>query len=145
MENNIIIYTDGGARGNPGPAAVGVVFYDDKKHLIKEYAECLGKTTNNDAEYQAIILALRKAKMLFGKDKAKQLKIEFRSDSELVVRQLSHKYKIEETHLQQLFLKVWNLSVDFSEVKFTHIPREENKEADRLVNEALDRSAATLL
>lgn len=144
----LIIYTDGGARGNPGPAATGVVIYDesafakasvDKKGVpIKKHSEYLGEKTNNEAEYQAIIFALKKVKALYGKDEIKSMQIELRSDSELIVKQLNHQYKIEEEHLQKLFMKVWNMLIDFGEVKFVHIPREKNKEADRLVNECLD-------
>lgn len=134
----LIIYTDGGARGNPGPAAVGVVIADENIRPIKKYSEYLGEKTNNEAEYQAIILALKKVKALYGKDKIKAMQIEVRSDSELIVKQLNHQYKIEEEHLQKLFMKVWNMLIDFSSIKFVHIPREKNKEADRLVNECLD-------
>jgi len=133
----IQIYTDGGARGNPGPAAVGVVIKKDGQ-TIKKYGECLGEATNNQAEYQAIIFALKKAKLLFGKKKTKEMDLEFLTDSELIVKQLNHEYKIKEKELQPLFLKVWNLLVDFKNVIFIHIPREKNKEADALVNEALD-------
>ncbi|KKR03581.1 MAG: Ribonuclease H [Parcubacteria group bacterium GW2011_GWF2_39_13b] len=134
----LIIYTDGGARGNPGPAATGVVIAGENSEPIKKYSEYLGEKTNNEAEYQAIIFALKKVKALYGKDKIKAMKIEVRSDSELIVRQLNHQYKIEEEHLQKLFMKIWNMLIGFGEVKFVHIPREENKEADKLVNECLD-------
>lgn len=151
----IIIYTDGGARGNPGPAAIGIVFYlssealakgdNDKGQIIKEYSEYLGKTTNNEAEYQAVIFALKKAKLLFGKGKIKQIEVECRLDSELVIKQLNHQYKIEEENLQLLFIKIWNLLVDFGKVSFIYVPREKNKEADRLVNQALDSQNSRLL
>lgn len=140
----IIIYTDGGARGNPGPAAIGVVFRNDKEQSIKEYSEYLGEATNNQAEYQAVIFALKKAKLLFGKNKIKQLEIECRLDSELVVKQLNHQYKIEEKNLQSLFIKTWNLLVDFGRVNFVYVPREKNKEADKLVNQALDQRGGSL-
>ena len=134
----LIIYTDGGARGNPGPAAIGIVIADEKSAPIKKYSEYLGEKTNNEAEYEAIIFALKKVKALYGKDKIKNIDIELKSDSELIVRQLNHQYKIEETHLQKLFMKIWNALIDFGKVEFIHIPREENKEADALVNECLD-------
>lgn len=138
----VIIYTDGGSRGNPGPAAIGVVICDEKGTVIKEYGECIGKTTNNEAEYQAVIFGLKKIKQLFGKKDAKNFEVEFRCDSELIVKQLSGLYKIEEPGLQPLFIKVWNLKIELGEIKFKHIPREENKRADRLVNEALDGGRA---
>jgi len=134
----LIINTDGGSRGNPGPAAWGAVFKDESGKIIKKYSQVLGEITNNEAEYQALIFALKKAKALFGKEKIKQIEIEARLDSELVVKQLNHEYKIEEENLQPLFLKIWNLMLDFGPIKFVAIPREDNREADRLVNEALD-------
>ena len=137
----IIIYTDGGSRGNPGPAAIGVVFCNERGQVIKEYSEYLGEATNNEAEYQAVIFALKKFKALFGKKLAQNTEIEIKSDSELLVKQLAGKYKILEPDIQQLFLQVWNSKIDFKEVKFKLISREKNKEADRLVNEALDSTA----
>ena len=133
----ITIYTDGGSRGNPGPSAIGVVIYKENQ-IIKTYSEFIGEATNNETEYQAAVFALKKAKLLFGKKKAKEMEIEFLMDSELAIKQLNHKYKIKEEKLQLLFIEVWNLILDFKKVNFKHIPREKNKEADRLVNEALD-------
>jgi len=135
----IIIYTDGGSRGNPGPSALGVVFCNQRGQKIKEYSEYLGQAlTNNEAEYQAVIFALKKFKALFGKKLAKNTEIELKSDSELLIKQLNSKYKILDSKIQPLFLKVWNLKIDFKKVKLTLIPREKNKEADQLVNEALN-------
>ena len=135
----IIIYTDGGARGNPGPAAVGVVICDETGKTLKEYSEYLGeRQTNNEAEYQAVILALKKAKALYGKEKIKSVEIEIRSDSELLVKQINGQYKVAEPRMQALFMEVWNLKVELGHIRFITIPREQNKEADRLVNEALD-------
>src|SRR3989344_2545931 len=137
----IIIYTDGGARGNPGPAGIGVVIKDEKENLIKNYSQNLGEKTNNEAEYEAVIYALKKAKHLFGKEKVKNMNFEIRTDSELVCRQLRGKYKIEEERLFPLFIKIWNLKIEFggSNIFFNEISRSKNKEADRLVNEALDQ------
>ncbi len=137
-ESKLIIYTDGGSRGNPGPAALGVVIQDTSGKMIKEYGEALGVRTNNEAEYEAVIFALKKVKALFGKEKTKTMTLEVRMDSELVMKQLTGKYKIEEEKLFPLFIKIWNLKMDFGAITFTHIPREKNKEADRMVNEALD-------
>ncbi len=136
--SKITIYTDGGARGNPGPAAIGVVIKQEGRE--KTYKQYIGQTTNNEAEYQALIFALKKTKSLLGKQKARQAKVECFLDSELVVRQLNHEYKIENEKMQKLFITVWNLMLDFGHVSFFHVPREENKEADRLVNEALDEA-----
>ncbi len=134
----IIIYVDGGARGNPGPAAVGVLFCNEKKNCFKKFSEYLGKLTNNEAEYKAAIFALKKFKAIFGKKLAKETEIEIRSDSELLVNQMNGKYKILEKNLQSLFLELWNLKLDFKKVKFKLIPREKNKEADKLVNQTLN-------
>lgn len=130
--DRLVIYTDGGARGNPGPAALGVVVGD------KEYSEYLGEITNNKAEYLALIFALKKAKALLGSKKAGEAELEVRMDSELIVRQLNGIYKIKEPDLQPLFIEVWNLRLDFKKVEFKHIPREQNKRADKLVNRELD-------
>lgn len=135
----IIIYTDGGSRNNPGPSAIGVVFYNEKNQLIKSYSEYLGDNfTNNEAEYQAVIFALKKFKALFGKKIAENSEIELRTDSEFLLKQLKGEYKVLEPRMQSLFITVWNLRIDFKKIKFTLIPREKNKEADKLVNEALD-------
>lgn len=138
----IIIYTDGGSRGNPGPAAAGVLFYNEKGQVIKKYSQFLGENlTNNEAEYQAIVFALKKFKQLFGKKLAKNSDVELRSDSELLIKQLNAEYKILDSKIQSLFLKVWNLKLDFKKVKFKLISRTKNKEADLLVNEILDKEA----
>ncbi|MBI2024567.1 MAG: ribonuclease HI family protein [Candidatus Harrisonbacteria bacterium] len=129
------IYTDGGARGNPGPAAIGAVVGG------KKYGEYIGETTNNVAEYKALAFALKKAKALIGKAKAKQTEVVCYMDSELLMRQLTGVYKIEDEGLQPLWLEIWNLKLDFKNVEFKHIPREKNKEADKLVNQALDKKA----
>jgi len=130
--DQVKIYTDGGARGNPGPAGIGVVFCDQKNQIIKKYSQAIGERTNNQAEYEAIIFALKKAK------KMKFKKVECFSDSELIINQLSHKYKIKDKDLQPLFINVWNLMIDFEKITFHHIPRQQNKEADRLVNQVLN-------
>lgn len=140
--NKVIIYTDGGSRGNPGPAAIGVVIKDAGEILIKKYSKGIGNATNNEAEYEAVIFALQKAKQLFGKQKIKGLDIEIRLDSELVSRQLSARYKIEEARLFPLFIKIWNMKIDFGKIIFKEISREKNKEADWLVNEALDQKGS---
>jgi len=140
----IIVNTDGGSRGNPGPAALGVVFFDSAGKMLKSYSKALGTRTNNEAEYEAVIFALQKAKLLYGGAKIKKMEFEIRMDSELIVSQLGGKYKIEEEKLQPLFLKIWNIKIDFGTLTFIHVPREKNKEADRMVNEALDKEQGGL-
>ena len=135
----IIIYTDGGSRGNPGKAGIGVVFCNEMGQEIKKFGEYLGDNlTNNDAEYMAVIFALKKFKALFGKKIAEVSEIEIRSDSELLVNQMNGKYKLENEKIQKFFIEIWNLKIDFKSVKFKAIPREKNKVADSMVNEALD-------
>lgn len=135
MNSDILtIYTDGGSRNNPGPAAIAAVFYQNGKK-ITEHSAFIGHATNNEAEYQALILALQKAKPLKAKN------IDFFLDSELAVKHLNHKYKIKDEKIIPLFIKVWNLTLDFGKVTFTHIPREKNKEADALLNKILDAEA----
>lgn len=139
----IIIYTDGGSRGNPGKAGIGVVFCNEREQVIKKYGEYLGDNlTNNEAEYSAVIFALKKFKALFGKAIAETSDVEVKADSELLVKQMNGEYKILDEKIQKLFIDVWNLKLDFKSVKFKHTPRDKNKEADRLVNEALDGQAA---
>lgn len=143
-ENRIRVYTDGGSRGNPGPAAIGVVICGPDGNLLTSYGKAIGRKTNNEAEYGAVVFALAKVKSLFGGTKAKATTLEVFMDSELVQRQLSGQYKIEEERLFPFFIKIWNLRIDFRAVTFTHIPREKNRDADRLVNEALDNEQAEL-
>ncbi|MFA6551409.1 MAG: ribonuclease HI family protein [Patescibacteria group bacterium] len=127
----LIIHTDGGARNNPGPAGIGAVIAADGK-VVKEISEYIGETTNNQAEYKAVIRALEEAKKL-GADE-----LEFYLDSELVVRQFNRIYKVRDKDLAPLFMKVYNLAQNFKKVTFKHIMRERNKEADMLVNRAID-------
>jgi ribonuclease HI len=131
--SKVLVYTDGGARNNPGPAGVGVIILDGAKKIeLKKY---LGERTNNWAEYEAVIFALTEAKKrgLAGRD------IEVRMDSELIQRQLTDEYQVKEETLWPQYMKVHNLLVaNFPRITFVHVRREENKEADRLVNEAID-------
>ena len=145
LEKKVLINIDGGSRNNPGPAALGVVFLNEKGRVIKDYFQFLGKATNNEAEYQAFIFALRKAKLLFGRERIKNLDIELRSDSSLLVNQLKGEYKVKEENIKKLFLEAWNLKIDFKNLKIILIPREENKAADRLVNQALDSQPQKLI
>lgn len=135
--NKVIINIDGGSRGNPGPAAFGAVF-TLSDGVVKTYSGFLGQATNNEAEYQALIFALKKAKALLGKDKIKKTPLEIRSDSELLVKQINGQYKILEPRIQQLFLEAWNLKLDFFDISVVSVPRTENKMADQAANEALD-------
>lgn len=133
MSNELKIYTDGGSRGNPGPAAFGVAITDESGRVLGKYSKYLGETTNNQAEYQAIHFALSKAKEM------KANEVEIYSDSELIVNQLNQNYKIKNQDLGVWFLKIWNLRQEIGKVRFIYVPRSENREADRLVNRELDK------
>jgi ribonuclease HI len=135
----IIIYTDGGARGNPGPAAIGVQVQDDKGKVLKEVSQTIGNSTNNIAEYMGVVEGLKAVKELFGK-KTKEMEFEVRMDSELIQKQLSAEYQIKEPGLIPYFIEIHNMRVaSFPNLTLIHVKREKNKEADRLVNEALDQ------
>jgi ribonuclease HI len=137
----IIVYTDGGARGNPGNAGVGVVVTDTKRNILKQASKALGIATNNMAEYEAVIVALDVLKKLF-KDKTKEMEFEFRMDSQLVQRQLIGQYKVKDQNLQTQFSKAFKIIKEsFPNISFNHIMREENNLADGLANEAMDRAA----
>ena len=139
-KEKIIIFTDGGSRGNPGSAAYGFVIKNGAGETLKQEGETMGIATNNEAEYQAVIAALKKAKSMVGKEKLKAMVIEVYMDSQLAVEQLSGRYKIENEKLQKKFMDLWNMRVELGgNITFTHIPREQNKEADRMVNMALDK------
>ncbi|MDA1079627.1 MAG: ribonuclease HI family protein [bacterium] len=130
----VVLFSDGGARGNPGPAAVGVVCLSDSK-LIFEFGKYLGETTNNVAEYTAVILGLDE--LLKTKESLEE--ITWKLDSKLVVEQLARRWKIKEPHLQELAKQCWDRLKQLSvPCQFQHIPREENVRADALVNTTLD-------
>lgn len=128
----LIIYTDGGARGNPGPAAAGVVFFNNKQEKVAEFSKFLGYATNNQAEYKSLILALEKAIEL------KPQQVEVFLDSELVVNQLSGHYRVKNKDLKPLHQQVLKLVRKFDKASFHHILRQGNKLADKLVNQILD-------
>lgn len=135
--DKVIIYTDGGARGNPGPAGIGVVIQDAEGVTLHEASAYIGETTNNVAEYEALIRALEDLQM-FG-DKLRDLQVEVRMDSELVVRQMQGVYKVKEPSLKERFGKVAHIRMEhIPNMTFVHVPREKNKRADQLVNEAID-------
>lgn len=127
-----VLNTDGGARGNPGPSAAAAVFYDLDGNIVVELSEYLGTATNNVAEYKALILGLQEAVTCGVID------LEIRMDSELIIKQMRGEYKVKEPTLQALHAKANGLVRDLKNVKFSHVPRAQNKEADRLVNACLD-------
>lgn len=131
----LVIYTDGGARGNPGPAAIGIVIYDSRGKLLKKFAKYLGERTNNEAEYEAVIQGL-----LFARNLKTQI-AEFKLDSELIARQLNYIYRVREKRMLEFVLRIRNLETNFKKVSYRYVPREKNAVADRLVNECLDDKA----
>ena len=133
MSKKLIIHTDGGARGNPGPAGIGAILQDEHGKILAEISRYIGKATNNQAEYQAVLAAIIKAEQL----KAEEL--DFYLDSELVVKQMNREYKVKDKALASLFVKIYNQSLKFKKIKFHHISREKNKPADLLANQAMDR------
>jgi Ribonuclease HI len=132
------LFTDGGSRGNPGSAAIGVYAIDATGTVILEHAETIGNSTNNIAEYCAVATGLELLKQKVGKG-IKDKTVELKLDSELVKKQLNGEYQIKDAGLVPYFVEIHNLRVSsFPNLKLTHVPRAQNKEADRLVNEALD-------
>ncbi len=130
----VIIYTDGASRGNPGPASVGIYVTDLDNQVVDEVGEKLGHQTNNFAEYTAVVRSLEIAQTRGCE------KILLRSDSELMVKQMTGLYKVKSDVIKPLYQKVLQLKGNFKELKFEHVRREFNREADRVANEALDRS-----
>ena len=131
-----IVHTDGAARGNPGPAAIGVVIEDEEGRTVYEASRALGVRTNNEAEYLALITALEYLKDV------RPAEVEFRLDSELVVKQIGGQYKVKEPRLQALHGQVIMLLNAVKKFRFRHVRREQNARADELANEALDAKGA---
>lgn len=137
-----ILYTDGGARGNPGPAAAGAVIYDADSQKIEEFSSFLGITTNNQAEYQAMILGLGRIQKIIGDEHVvKEVNVDMYSDSELIIKQLKGEYRVKSKALKPIFAKLQELISKFNKVSLQHIPRHNNKEADKLVNIELNKNA----
>ena len=132
--HKVKVYSDGGARGNPGPAAIGVLVCDEAGNDLQDHQETIGQTTNNVAEYKAVLAGLELAKKLGARE------IDYFVDSELVARQMSGQYRVKTPHILELFLKVKEKARHFVHLKFTHVPRthEKIRYVDRLVNQALD-------
>ena len=128
----LILHVDGGARGNPGPAAIGVVLSTADGQVVEEVAQRIGHATNNVAEYQAVLLGLERARDLGGTE------VELINDSELVARQLTGAYKVKHPSMKPLHQRALSLLAGFDGWSIRTVPRAENARADELVNEALD-------
>ena len=131
-------YSDGGARGNPGPAAIGYVICSPHGEVVREGAECIGDMTNNKAEYRAMLKAMETARAL------KATKLLCHGDSELIVYQLQGRYRIKDAQLKTLAEKVKSVALHFKSVQWTQVPREHPmiRRADKLLNLALDKAGA---
>jgi ribonuclease HI len=132
LNDKLVIYTDGAARGNPGPAAIGVVLKDAAGATAATIGRTLGKKTNNQAEYAAVIAGLEKAISLGARQ------VTLKSDSELIVKQLMGLYRVKNADLRELYQKVIKLAGQLEKFSAVSIPREQNKQADALCNKALD-------
>jgi len=130
--SRLTVYTDGAARGNPGPAGAGVHIEDEHGTHVAEAVEFLGKTTNNVAEYRALLLGLVRARELGASE------VEIRADSELVIRQMTGEYRVRNAGLLDLCRQAQELERAFRRVEYVHIARTENHRADRLANQAID-------
>jgi probable phosphoglycerate mutase len=135
-----VLYADGGARGNPGPAGAGAVAFDEIGKRVAEVADYLGVATNNIAEYEAVLRGLKALLAAFPDGHFRHSQVEVRMDSKLVIEQLKGAYKVKHPNLVPRFLETKNLIArSFSAVSFTHVPRAQNADADELANEAMDR------
>jgi ribonuclease HI len=132
----VILYTDGAARGNPGPAAIGIVLTDARGKVLQEFGERIGETTNNVAEYRALVRGLTLAAALHADE------IEIRTDSELMARQLDGAYRVKSANLKPLHDQARRALAQFASVSIQHIPRAQNRRADALANAALDRATS---
>ena len=128
----ITLYTDGGSRGNPGPSGIGVIVLDSKKKKIKEVSRYIGLATNNIAEYSALVCGLEEASALGASD------VVVFMDSELLAKQLSGEYRVKDGNIRPLFEKALGVLKNFNSFEIKHIDREKNKEADKLVNKAIN-------
>lgn len=133
----IEIYTDGGSRGNPGKSAIGYTIQIPNKELIK-YGEYIGVTTNNIAEYTAILCSLKRVKQELNDKSLNDVEIELKLDSELAQKQILGIYKVKQDHLKPFVKSILEITTEFKSIKFIHIKREFNKEADKMVNTALN-------
>lgn len=132
----VTVYSDGAARGNPGPAGAGVRIEDARGRRVSEAARYLGEATNNVAEYRALILGLELARELGASE------VELRADSELIIRQMTGEYRVRNVRLQELHRQAQALEQAFRSVGYVHIRREQNRAADRLANLAIDQEEA---
>lgn len=132
VNSRLIIYIDGASRGNPGPAGVGIIIHDEKEELVDELCEYIGKTTNNVAEYQALLVALERARSLGAET------LTVYSDCELLVRQMAGDYRVKDKILKSLYQKARKSLKNFGTVNISYLTRKKNKRADRLANKGIN-------
>ena len=132
MDKRLLIYIDGAARGNPGPAGIGIVIFDDEKNRIKEFHKYIGEATNNVAEYNALVYALQEAHMLGSRDLVVHM------DSELIYKQLKGEFRVKDKKIKPLFDKAIHLINGLDKIELKHIDRSLNKEADKLANKGIN-------
>lgn len=128
----VTVYTDGAARGNPGPAGAGASLEDSSGAVIAEVSQYLGEATNNQAEYRALILGLERAREIGAQE------VEIRADSELMIRQMRGEYRVRDPELRELARRAHAIANGFASVAYVHVPRASNRRADRLANRAID-------
>jgi ribonuclease HI len=132
LSERLVVHADGGARGNPGPAAIAAVISEPDGGVVSEHAETIGRATNNVAEYRALLMGIQRARELGARE------LELVGDSELIARQVRGEYKVKDLALRELHAQVTRALAGFDRWTIRNVPREENAHADRLVNEALD-------
>jgi len=137
LPKKVIIYIDGASQGNPGPSGIGVVICNSKEEVLKNISEAIGQTTNNVAEYMALIYALQESLILGAKA------VIIKTDSELLAKQLNRLYKVKDADLKLLFNQAQHLKNKFSRFEIRHINREENKGADKLASKAAKKTKIT--
>ena len=135
------IHADGGARGNPGPAGAGAVIRDGLGNTVGSVSQFLGERTNNYAEYEAVILAFEALTKLVPSEERDSTTVAVKLDSELIVKQMTGEYKVKHPDLKVQKDRLAQVAAAFGTVSFTHVPREQNTEADELANAAMDRGS----
>jgi len=136
LSERLVVHVDGGARGNPGPAAIAAVIADPEGNVLEERSETIGRATNNVAEYRALLLGIERAQALGARE------LDLVGDSELVARQVRGEYRVKDPSLRELHSRVAGQLSGFDRWKIRNVPRAENARADALVNEALDAQAS---
>ena len=134
MSKEVVIYTDGASRGNPGKAGIGAVIFNSNNEVLREIAEYIGESTNNVAEYKAVIAGLKAGLSLGAKN------VRLKADSQLLIRQIQGVYKVKNAGLKPLYKEVLDLLSQYDSYQVEHVPREENSLADKLANDGIDKN-----